>query len=89
MFWGFLLWPFRIDRTRFGDILTFNPVPNSVIAVELRGVHIILYDAVCVSIHGACSTAQGLHAVLQGIGIMQYLCFWLILLPIQNSDHIT
>ena len=55
------------------------------IAVELRGEH----DRVRLFLYGAYSTTQGLHAVLLPVGSMYRLCFWLILLPTQNSDHIT
>ena len=40
-------------------------------------------------IYGACSTTQGLQAVLLRVGIMYYVCFLLLLLPTQNSEHIT
>ena len=41
---------------------------SSMIAMELRGVHI--YDGVCLFICGVCSATQGLHAVLLRVGIM-------------------
>ena len=56
-------------------------------AVERRGVH--MCAGVCFFMYCARSTTQGLHAVLLLIGMMLYLCFWLVLLPTQKSDHIT
>ena len=41
------------------------------IAVELRGVHMMG----CAYVYGACSTTQGLRAVLLRVGIMYYMCF--------------
>ena len=57
------------------------------IAVERRGVH-MMGRAYLYMVHLR-STTQGLHAVLLRVGIMSYMCFLLILLPTQNSDHTT
>ena len=58
-----------------------------VIAVELRGVH-MMGCAYLYVVHVVCTT-QGLHAVILHVGIMRYMCFLLIQLPTRNSDHIT
>ena len=42
------------------------------LAVDFRGVH-MMGCAYLYSWHGACSTTQGLHAVLLRVEIMQYM----------------